>query len=286
MKIVLSDSTEIPIVLNNTNFVDYWVNKKFNDVDNINLTVEQSQCNRVIDEFNAAWSFFNNTVNQINSAIESLHTEQTLNRKMLFPLSNEPTVGYLEKIHEQWAAFTKDSTVYELETWSQLNLDTYHDINNSLKAISCHYDDINWAVHRLEFLYKYLLLTDIIITDAYTFPKDEYKISAADTTFDRQQLMIPFYDIGRPQFEKWGICKRVVHEEISNYNNISNRLHIRIEKASITPPSDYVTDCNIAGVEVFGPNLGLGNFGLHNVDEVGFLLVKEILGNNNIRMVR
>jgi hypothetical protein len=281
MKILLTDS-EIVLNLNNTNFVDYWISKQFSNKSQIEVSVQQDQCNDLHMQYVDAWDYFNRVIVNVNNAILALNCEQTLNRPMLFPVANTPSVDYLEKIHEQWAQFTKDSTVSELSSWTQQNLDVYHEINTALRDSKYHYDDVNWAVHRLEFLYKHIFLTDIKTIDNWTFDKSEYTVTAKDTTFDRQNVMIPFYDIGRPQFEKWAICGKVIHEEISNYINISTKLHLLVNRAAITPPMDYVNKCITSGVDVFGPNLSLGNFDVRNVDHAGYDILKHLNKTNKL----
>jgi hypothetical protein len=286
MKIVLSDSTEIPIVLNNTNFVDYWISKQFKNSDAVELILEKSEYEDILVQFTNAWEKFIDTITKVNNVITTLETERKLNRNMLFPLSNEPTTAYLEKIHEQWAQFTKDSATPGSSNWSQENLDVYQDINKHLRLTDNHYDNINNRVHDLEFLYKHMQIHNIKTTDYWRFPPGEYTVTAQDTTFDTQHLMIPYYDIGRPQYEKWAICKEVVHDEISNYINISTKLQLIIKKANITPPDEYINACRLKGVDAFGPNLGLGNFAIHNVDEAGFLILKEIINTNKLTLVK
>lgn len=281
MKLILADS-EISVNLNNTNLVDYWISKQFMSGNQVEITVQRNQFLELNDKFTEAWNYFNKVIHIVNAAIKELKCEDALNRKMEFPLSNSPTVEYLEKIHEQWAQFTKDSTMYELGSWSQTNLDVYHEINSYLKEHNHHYDDVNWAVHRLEFLYKHIFLSDLHTTTGLTFERSEYVVKSEDTTFSRQNLMIPFYDIGRPQYEKWAICGKVLHEEISNYINISTKLNILIQRLDISPPIEYVNECIRSNVSVYGPNLGIGDFAVRNVDEAGYHIAKSLLTTDKI----
>lgn len=281
MKLILSDS-EIVVNLNNTNFVDYWISKQFDSSNQVTILVPEDQRSELNNKFRESFEYLNFVILNVNRAIKDLKCEDILNRKMEFPVSNHPTIDYLEQVHEQWAQYTKDSTGYETESWSQKNLDVYHDINSYLKNSNCHYDDVNWAVHRLEFLYKHIFLTNLKTIDRSTFEKSEYKITADDTTFSRQNLMVPFYDVGRPQYEKWAICGKVIHEEISNYINISTRLNLLIERHIISPPMEYVNECIRSNVGVYGPNLGIGDLNVRNVDKAGHDIVKSLLTTDKI----
>ena len=108
-----------------------------------------------------------------------------------------------------------------------------------------------------------LRLTDLLIfPDVTQLSSDskEYTVKASDTSFFKSNIVVPYNDVGRPQFEEWLFKKRVTNET-SNYINVSGRINVHIlheHRYPIDCINEYKVFCNENNLEEWGPILNIG----------------------------
>jgi hypothetical protein len=161
------------------------------------------------------------------------------------PINPNPSMSLLSDTHEKWADITKKKFEWDLQEEDVMKI--YDAINSELSE---DYSLINNYVHAIEFLYKFFYIHDVDI------PLEEigrsYTIVPSDTSFKKELGTIPYYDIGRPQFEKYQIDRTIDHPEISNYMHISNRIHFTSGAMVEDVPKSYYALGAELNVPIYG----------------------------------
>ncbi len=268
---------ELFINLCNTNFADYWYTKVFQNSRECKIneaTFIDEKSLSIIDNFKAT---LYNTLETINEAIDDIGIPNE--HKYKTPWTTDSTYldyaswEYLQYVHEQWANFTVLAQQKHLDTWDEEISRYYREICNWLEKKGKNkflYNEINPQVHNIEHWYAHYYRE---ITIDVEFPYNEYIIQPEDSHHNLNNLQIPFFDIGRPQYEKWELCRDPCHEEISNYQNIKPVVQITANNSRRLPDPSYLDDCNSAGVKPWGPRVGIGNFLHQNQYQLGQYLI-------------
>lgn len=279
--LLIINELEIDIVNLNTNFTDYWMNTVFKSNQAVPLNVDNSRLLHLRNNYTQCWNNLQNTLLTVNDIVN----KRNLPDRFKYAIANSPSTTFLESTHEQWAQFSKEAL--EQHRADVYNPDTaivYTDINAELSNTGMHTDRINNMVHELEFLYRHLHIHQMSLPVQFNY--GDYKVTPSDTIFGYNNVVVPFMDIGRPQYEKWCISRHVVHTEISNYDRIINYLDFYSTPVPITPNPEFITQCNYEQVPVWGNVLSIGVANYTNFDAVGYDVVNALVDDNNYIMVK
>ena len=256
MELIIND-VGIDITLYNTNFVDYWVNRVFKNNNTIKLTLYndgREALNKFLKEKNNNLKELLNKIYEINKTINKYSVEWV----KPFPIESF-SQKWLYKLHEQW-----------VETTSYIETRKHQQYGSEAQILADKLDDndywkINPLVHALEYLNNnFCILFLRMFSDEYQLSKhcSEYTVKANDTSFFTSNIVSPFNDIGRPQFEEW-ILKRYVTNETSNFINVSGYIDINFLHEYRYPDNcidEYKIFCNKNNLEEWGPVLNIGQF--------------------------
>ena len=256
MELIIND-VSFDITLYNTNFVDYWINRVFKNNNVIELTLHndgREPLSRFLKEKNTNLEELLNKIYEINKIINKFSFEWV----KPFPIESF-SQEWLCKLHEQWAETTlymeaRKHKQYGVEAQSLAN-----ELNNN------GYWKINPLVHSLEYINRQFRLESLrIFPDVYQLSKNcsEYTVKATDTSFLKSNIVIPFNDVGRPQFEEWLLKNRITNET-SNYSNISGYIDILFLHEHRYPNNSidaYKIFCDENTLEAWGPMLNIGQF--------------------------
>ena len=256
MELIIND-VSFDITLYNTNFVDYWINRVFKNNNVIELTLHNDGreiLSRFVKEKNNNLEELLNKIYEINKIINKFSFEWV----KPFPIESF-SQEWLCKLHEQWA----ETTLYmEARKHKQYGVEAQSlatELNNNM------YWKINPLVHALEYLNDNFRIVFLrLFANEYQLSKhcSEYTVKATDTSFLKSNIVIPFNDIGRPQFEEWLLKNRITNET-SNYSNISGYIDILFLHEHRYPDNcinEYKIFCNKNNLEEWGPVLNIGQF--------------------------
>ena len=246
MKICMNKN-EFELELYDTNFVDVWHNWIFKENDEVVITFNDDDFANRVNQVVESQNKLDDILNSVNNAI----TEHGLSEEWLYPRSNSFTQRFLETTHEKWANTTKQAQEKHLPIYDEQVDKTIVELQKILRNQNISYHDINHAVHMIEFKYRFFSLHWAVIQR----PSNEishYRVTHEDTSFVKDVVSLPFNDIGRPQYEKYILCGKVQHEEISNYQNITNRIELEGRAIADSIDSNYISECEKAGVPVWG----------------------------------
>lgn len=239
------DAFELELV--DTEFAHYWHDEwLFAEGELVPLYFDQNHAHFRKSMHTECVEKLKDIVDRNNEVVTRLGIEE----KYLYePITNAPSMALLSRTHEKWADITKKK--FE---WDQLDeeiIETYTAIDGELKKDGKPgYPYINNFVHGVEFEYKHFYMHDVDI--ARPELGRSYQIKASDTSFKKDLVCLPYYDIGRPQFEKYQIDRTIDHPEISNYIHITNRVHFTSSAMVEDVPKSYYA----AGTEQHTPVYG------------------------------
>tara|TARA_B100000686_G_C16681949_1_gene912468 strand:+ start:192 stop:1040 length:849 start_codon:yes stop_codon:yes gene_type:complete len=253
VELIIND-VSFNITLYNTNFTDYWFDRVFKNNNTVEVTLEDKDLvnNDIVDRKKDLKNL-TNKIHEINNTIER-YSFNWIKPFPIEPLSQE----WLCKIHEQWA----ETTLYmEARTHLQYGseaLKLANELDDNM------YWEINPLVHLLEFDRQNFRLSLLIFSNLYQLSRDskEYTVKATDTSFFKSNIISPYNDIGRPQFEEWLFKKRITNET-SNFINISGLTDILFLHEYRYPDNcidEYKVYCNENNLEEWGPILNIGKF--------------------------
>jgi hypothetical protein len=276
MRISLND-VDIEIKNSNTDFTDYWMSTVFKSTDQVLADVNNDYLLSLKQQYDAAWNKLRSLLDTVNELI----VKHQLDNSLIYRIENTPSTRFLELTHEQWAAFSSEAL--EKHNNNIYNPDTneiYYLLNDDLKNKNTSTDHINNMVHTLENIYRYSAIHNIRLSSV-NFVYNDYKVKPSDTIFGHDSLVVPFRDIGRPQYEKWSISGHVSHNEISNYDRITNYIDFYFCAPSrIVPNRRFIRQCKTEDVPAWGNMLSIGTAKYHNFDDVGYLFVNALTTNN------
>ncbi len=222
------------------------------------------------------------SINDNEIEINNLIVKNQIDNRFIYHIENKPTTRFLELTHEQWAAFSKEALEKHIvDVYNSETNKIYYLLNNELKKINTSTDRINNMVHELEFIYRQLAIHNISLSRV-NFVYGDYRVKPSDTVFGYDSVVVPFMDIGRPQYEKWNISRHVTHPEISNYDRITNYIDFYSTPVNLNPNTKFIEQCNRENVPVWGNVLSIGTANYENFDDVGHLFVDALTTNNNI----
>ena len=276
MRISLND-VDIEIKNSNTDFTDYWMSTVFKSANTVLADVNNDYLLSLKQQYDAAWNKMRSLLDNVNELI----VKHQLDSSLIYRIENTPSTRFLELTHEQWAAFSREAL--EKHNKNIYNPDTnkiYHLLNDDLKNKNTSTNHINDMVHTLEFIYRHSTIHNIRLSSV-NFVYNDYKVKPSDTIFGHDSLVVPFMDIGRPQYEKWSISGHVSHNEISNYDRITNFIDFYLCAPSrIVPNQQYIEQCKTEDVPAWGNVLSIGTAKYHNFDDVGYLFVNALTTDN------
>lgn len=276
--IILINDIELNIEYLNTDFVDYWTSTVFKHNEIISTTFNNEYLVSLKNRYDIAWRNLKTLLETVNELV----INHQLDTKFLYFISDKPGTQFLESTHEQWAFFSREALeehipeIYNVETNK-----IYHFLNAELKKINTNTDHINNMVHELEFIYRYLTVHNLSLPSV-DFIYGDYVVKPTDTVFGYDSVVVPFMDIGRPQYEKWTISKQVTHQEISNYDRITNYIDFYSTPIRFVPNPKFITQCKNENVPVWGNVLSIGTASYDNFDEVGYAFVNALSDTNRI----
>jgi hypothetical protein len=279
MKLIINEQT-LEIIPKNTNFVDYWTSKVFgnNNTRQCDTSSLTSGKNYNLKKFKNFKKKLFDLLLEFNRIVET----ENLPNYLAYDIKSTGAPDYLEYVHEKWAHFTIQSYHVPSPEFNR-DMKSYCEILNQRlnKKFGNSVDTrtINDYVHDLEHLYLYYQ-SDIVLPNGL-FLYNEYRVTEDDTIFGTDNLLISYWDIGRPQYEKWIISKNVTSKEINNFEAISPRIEVRAECINVTPHVDYVRDCNTMNLPVWGNKLSLGNINLKNCYDIGYTIINSLNENTN-----
>ena len=269
MKIVFNEY-EHELELYNTNFVNVWYDWAFGNSSEICLVFNEHDLKSRYDN----WVELTEKLNLILEKINEIAVAENLPEKWHYDMSTKFDSKFLQQTHERWAQITKESWEQHLPIFNHETKEIYDCINRQLRNISLSYNDINNAVHEIEFLYKFFMLHRISIQKS-TEGIQRYSISPEDTSFVKDVISMPFHDIGRPQYEKFCISGEVIHPEISNFIHITNKLEIQSNATMESVHPSYIKKCKQSNVAAWGTNVSIAKNKYPNPQSLGYLLIKN-----------
>lgn len=275
LKLIFNEN-EVDLELYNTNFVDRWVSWAFDRSNEITLDFNKYS----IEYLHNKWLDVTYNLNNILEKVNSISVKENLPDKWYYDFSYIYDTDFLQRIHEQWAEITKQSLEVHLPIFDQNTKKIYDTINTKLHEQSMDYSNINNAVHDVEFLYKFFLLHSIKLNKD-TLSLNEYKIKPEDTGFIKDSVSIPFYDIGRPQYEKYRISGKVDHPEISHYQNLVDIIEIQSSAQQEPVLETFIDECNKNNVPCWGPYVSIARNKSNDNQLIGYNIIKNFNQNGN-----
>lgn len=273
MKLTFNDA-EYELDLHNTNFVDAWHSWLFDSNDSVFLIFDEPS----LHSYSIRWAELTQKIIKILERVNEISNEEGLSSRWYYELSNNIDTDFLQKTHERWAQITKESWEQHLPIYNQQTKEIYDAVNKKLRVDSLTYNDINHAVHEIEFLYQFFMLHRVSIQKSLD-GLASYQITHSDSSFTEDVISLPFNDIGRPQFEKYCISGRVADPEISNFANITNKLEFRSKAKSEVCLQSYIDECETFGVPVWGPYVPIAGSKVTNPQELGYTIIKNFSEN-------
>jgi len=270
MKLILNHNS-LEFKLYDTNFVDYWHNWVFENGNETELSITNSN----VVQQHMSWIDNKDRLARLLASNNSIVARHGLPDRYLYDIG-PPTSEFLAKTHEQWAQITKEACEMHLPVYNAQTHDIYQEINTLLVQIGEQYSNINTSVHNIEFAYRFFNAHNIEVLQP-AIPRGDYVIEAADTSFVHDAISVPYYDIGRPQFEKYMVSGQVTHTEISNYDAIANRIELTSMSVQDVVPDDYYNQCWENNVPVYGNYLNIATNPNRNWASLG----EFIIGNYN-----
>jgi hypothetical protein len=234
------------VELVNTHFAQYWHDWLFLESDKVDIKINELESWNHYLRYRAHVDKLKIIIDANNEIV----TKYGLHEFFLYePITNTPAMSLLSATHEKWAYISKKT--FEFDQKEQEIINVYELINSDLiEKIGKDYAWINPYVHDIEFEYKFFYMHNANIMRPEI--SRSYKIKDSDTSFKKELISLPYYDIGRPQFEKYQITGEVFHPEISNYITIVNSVHFTSSALVEEVPKSYHTLCSEIGSPVFG----------------------------------
>lgn len=281
MKLIFNEN-EVDLELYNTNFVDKWVSWAFDRSNEITLDFNKYS----IEYLHKKWLDVTTNLNNILEKVNSISVKENLSDKWYYDFSYIYDTDFLQRTHEQWAEITKQSLEVHLPIFDRDTREIYDMIDTKLREQSIDYSYINNAVHDVEFLYRFFTLHKIKLNKD-TLSLNEYKIKPEDTGFIKDIVTIPFYDIGRPQYEKYRISGKVDHPEISHYQNLVDTIELSGSATQEPLLDSFVNECNKHNIPIWGPYVSIAKNKSTDNQLLGYNIIKNYKENqNNILILR
>jgi len=258
LKLCIND-TKLEIQLNDTNFVDYYVNRLFH------TSVQKELTSLNLYQDYQTWNLRRNDLLDLLVATNKIVDQGLVDEGWRFDVPDTVEgvdVKYLGYVHEHWADYTDRFKKIQARGNTQDPFEKQMVVmDKRLRQEGFRsFAQINHCVHLIEHMH--LQMYSIFKINQMN-SKHDYQVQAEDTTFYPSQLNIPYHDIGRPQYEKWLLSGSVTNTEIENFTNISNQIELSMINNRLVnchPEQEYIDACNRAEVDIWGNYLPLGNF--------------------------
>lgn len=278
MKLVIND-LELNLVPYQTEFVDYITSVLAKDgVIELKL-IDQQLCD-LKAQFDQNYQNLTNLLSAYNQEIEN----QNIPDIWKFQIDTECTTKWLEYVHEHWAMLTiRDTNRNNRVSWesqTEFQKGYYGHANKIIKSLSGKtFDLINHMVHDNEHL-AFHLNFDILFQGFVQSEIDAgYRVTWQDTSFEKSAIHFMYYDVGRPQYEKWQLGRDLQSSEISNYVHISDLANVFARDQWAKIDQEYIKDCQSAGVDCWKPVLPFANF-QESYFHVGNKILRNISEHN------
>lgn len=280
MHLILNDNS-FEIYTVRTEFSEYWKNDwLFKDADAVNAKFSQHHALRNKADVQVKAEKLRRLVTRVNEISQS----QGLDSRYIYDDTAEiPSMEMLANTHERWANVTLKA--FEHDHIDESVVEAYAAINSILKEEGFDYTQINNFVHDVEFAYKFFFLHDV------EFERDaigrQYEIKPSDTSFVQEFMCIPYYDIGRPQFEKFQVSNQVSNPEISNYIAVTNRVHLTGNVRQEVVPFSYYEQTSSQGISAYGNHVPVCKSALHSPYAFGEFIMTNCQDlEDSLRIVR
>jgi hypothetical protein len=239
-------------------FVESWFEYLFNNNLNLDYTCLSDE---VINSSTLDIEKLNKNIDYVNN----FSKDHLPDCKIEFDNCNELDQKFLNISHKKWVNLTNK----------------YSDHVNGHHVKSIHpefhkaWQDINRNIHSIEKWWSLYFGNN----KTWMLPdKSTAKITQEDCTFDQQDLILEFDNLGKHQFDQWA-TGTIIDEETNNYEKISAsfRFIYKYPYQTQSPaPSEYVTWCNSNNVSVLPNYVNLGKFPKYDIWTVKKLMYKNL----------
>mgnify|MGYP003641701096 CR=1 FL=1 len=253
----------------NTDFVQFWKDWAFVTDDCIQLDFDTNKISAAHTAYVAAYNRLMALLTENNKLVH----EHGLEDNFIFVLSDFADIDFLAATHEQWAHITKQACEKHTSIYDAAVERDYQLLDQGLQHLRG-YEEINAAVHCIEFMFKFVFIHNITIPQPAP-NRSDYTIIPNDTSFIKDTVGVPYYDIGRPQYEKFLVSGAVKHSEISNYLAIANRIELTSCRIQDVIDDNFIKQCADENVEVFGPYLNVASTQHRNPSMLGCFLLQH-----------
>lgn len=266
MYITLNDA-HFQAISAGTDFSRHWYDHVFADSNIVETYFEQEDLSQRYYTTQRHGERLRNILDLNNEAVERFGFPDEY---LYEPVSRIPSPQELIDTHEKWADFTKKK--FESTEPDPDHDAVYDALNAEMTAVGLDYRNINDFVHQVEFRYKFFMLHNITVERPAVY---DYTIQPEDTGFRKDLICLPYYDVGRPQFEKYQLCNVVDHPEISNYKNIARTIEITAEVRDEPVPQSFYDACAAAGVPAYGNYVPIARNIDQNPGAIGYFFIKH-----------
>jgi hypothetical protein len=251
----------------NTDFAAHWYDHVFADGNSVETYFNQED----LSQRYYTTQKHGDQLRQILDINNEMVTREGFPTEYLYePVSRIPSPQELIDTHEKWADYTKQK--FEADVLDPDHEAIYDALNQEMTAAGMDYRNINDFVHQVEFRYKFFMLHGITVERPGIH---DYTIQPSDTGFRKDLICLPYYDVGRPQFEKYQLCNVIDHPEISNYKNIARTIEITAEVRDEPVPQVFYDRCAEAGVPAYGNYVAIARNVDQNPGAIGYFFIKN-----------
>jgi hypothetical protein len=271
-------SFELSVV--ETDFTKYIINSLATSDGIIELSFNDNYLNSQKLEFDQNHQKLKNLLTEYNQQIE----KNNIPSIWKFQISDTCSTSWLENVHEHWAMLTildiYDHNRIKWKTDKPFEKGYYGHASRIVKDICGNdFSYINHMVHHSEHLSQNLAISAVIKNFNSDKINSGYQVKSSDTVFEKACINFPYYDVGRPQYEKWLLTGKLDSQEISNYINIPDTVDILSYSQSIKYDDRYINQCEENNVPAWKPNLPFANF-VKNHFYVGNEILRKISDKN------
>jgi hypothetical protein len=248
-------------------FVESWFEYIFNS--NLNLDYVRSS-SATIDSTKSSIFQLNDNINYVNK----FSKEHSLGDDIRFDNCFELDQQWLNTSHKKW--------VFLNNKYGQ-KINGNH-LKSSYPAFDNAWQSINHNIHSIEGWWSIHFKNNKI----WMFPDNSTtKITQEDCTFDQNDLVLEFDNLGKHQFDQWATGAEL-DEETNNYERISANfryIHKYFYTNTTPAPAEYVDWCQKRNVPILPNWVKLGKFPKYDVWTVKKLMYKNLIVDRRIGFV-
>ena len=239
-------------------FVESWFEYLFNN--NLNLDYNCSSKNE-IDNVVSGLAQLNRNISHVNEFAKANFPEDDIK----FDNCDELDQQWLNAAHKKWVLLNN-------KYGKHVN---GHHLKSAYPEFYKAWQDINHNIHSIEGWWSLYFGNKKV----WMLPNDSTaKITQEDCTFDQNDLILEFDNLGKHQFDQWATGAEL-DEETNNYEKISAnfRYIFRYPYTKTSPaPSEYVNWCQKRNIPVLPNWVNLGRFPKYDVWTVKQIMYKNL----------